>query len=120
MSSAMKDVLSSLSSGQQYLNIPSLPGLSSVTKSFASAEAVNVSIDECDQDVNEEEESVDEVTEVDKDLTLEVMRANCDRLNDRRATDFSQVCRITIIRAKMYILDLKQETCIKSVHYSKG
>ena len=108
MSSAMKDVLSSLSSGQQYLNIPSLPSLSSVTKSFASsAEAVNVSIDECDQDVNDEEESTDEVTEVDKDLTLEVMRANCDRLNDRRATDFSQVSRITIIRAKMYILDLK-------------
>ena len=38
MSSAMKDVLSALSSGQQYLNIPSLPSLSSVTKSCASAE----------------------------------------------------------------------------------
>ena len=91
MSSAMKDVLNSLS-GQQYLNIPSLPSLSSVTKSFTSTEAVNVSIDECDQDENEEEEIIDtEATEADKDLSLEVIRAKCDRLNDRRATDFSQV-----------------------------
>ena len=91
MSSAMKDVLNSLSS-QQYLNIPSLPSLSSVTKSFTSTEAVNVSIDECDQDENEEEEIIDtEATEADKDLSLEVIRAKCDRLNDRRATDFSQV-----------------------------
>ena len=91
MSSAMKDVLNSLSS-QQYLHIPSLPSLSSVTKSFTSTEAVNVSIDECDQDENEEEEIIDtEATEADKDLSLEVIRAKCDRLNDRRATDFSQV-----------------------------
>ena len=87
MSSAMKDVLSSLSS-QQYLNIPSLPSMSSVTKSFKSTEAVSVSIDEVDQDENEEEEII-----VDKDLTIEDLRANCDRLNDRRATDFSQVNR---------------------------
>ena len=85
MSSAMKDVLSSLSS-QQYLNIPSLPSMSSVTKSFKSTEAVSVSIDEVDQDENEDEEIIDE-----KDLTIEVLRAKCDRLNDRRATDFSQV-----------------------------
>ena len=84
MSSAMKDVLSSLSS-QQYLNIP---GISSVTRSFTSTEAVSVSIDEVDLDENEEEEIIDEA---DKDLTIEVLRANCDRLNDRRATDFSQV-----------------------------
>ena len=83
----MKDVLSSLSS-QQYLNIPSLPSMSSVTKSFKSTEAVSVSIDEVDQDENEEEEII-----VDKDLTIEDLRANCDRLNDRRATDFSQVNR---------------------------
>ena len=87
MSSAMKDVLSSLSS-QQYLNIPSM---SSVTRSFTSTEAVSVSIDEVDLDENEEEEITDEATEADKDLTIEVLRANCDRLNDRRATDFSQV-----------------------------
>ena len=87
MSSAMKDVLSSLSS-QQYLNIPSLPSMSSVTKSFKSTEAVSVSIDEVDQDENEEEEII-----VDKDLTIEDLRANCYRLNDRRATDFSQVNR---------------------------
>ena len=87
MSSAMKDVLSSLSS-QQYLNIPSM---SSVTRSFTSTEAVSVSIDEVDLDENEEEEIIDEATEDDKDLTIEVLRANCDRLNDRRATDFSQV-----------------------------
>ena len=87
MSSAMKDVLSSLSS-QQYLNIP---GISSVTRSFTSTEAVSVSIDEVDLDENEEEEITDEATEADKDLTIEVLRANCDRLNDRRATDFSQV-----------------------------
>ena len=85
MSSAMKDVLNSLSS-QQFVNIPSLPGMSSVTKSFNSTEAVSVSIDKEDQDENEEEEITDE-----KDLTIEVLRANCDRLNDRRATDFSQV-----------------------------
>ena len=83
----MKDVLSSLSS-QQYLNIPSLPSMSSVTKSFKSTEAVSVSIDEVDQDENEEEEII-----VDKDLTIEDLRANCYRLNDRRATDFSQVNR---------------------------
>ena len=83
----MKDVLSSLSS-QQYLNIPSM---SSVTRSFTSTEAVSVSIDEVDLDENEEEEITDEATEADKDLTIEVLRANCDRLNDRRATDFSQV-----------------------------
>ena len=87
MSSAMKDVLSSLSS-QQYLNIP---GISSVTRSFTSTEAVSVSIDQVDLDENEEEEITDEATEADKDLTIEVLRANCDRLNDRRATDFSQV-----------------------------
>ena len=87
MSSAMKDVLSSLSS-QQYLNIPSLPSMSSVTKSLKSTEAVSVSIDEVDQDENEEDEII-----VDKDLTIEDLRANCDRLNDRRATDFSQVNR---------------------------
>ena len=87
MSSAMKDVLSSLSS-QQYLNIPSM---SSVTRSFTSSEAVSVSIDEVDLDENEEEEIIDEGMEADKDLTIEVLRANCDRLNDRRATDFSQV-----------------------------
>ena len=87
MSSAMKDVLSSLSS-QQYLNIPSM---SSVTRSFTSSEAVSVSIDEADLDENEEEEITDEAMEADKDLTIEVLRANCDRLNDRRATDFSQV-----------------------------
>ena len=87
MSSAMKDVLSSLSS-QQYLNIPSM---SSVTRSFTSSEAVSVSIDEVDLDENEEEEITDEATEADKNLTIEVLRANCDRLNDRRATDFSQV-----------------------------
>ena len=89
MSSAMKDVLSSLSN-QQYLNIPTLPSLSSVTKSFTSTEAVNVSINECDQDENQ-----DEVREADKDLSLDVIRAKCDRLNDRRATDFSQVNKIT-------------------------
>ena len=94
MSSAMKDVLSSLSS-QQYLNIPTLPSLSSVTKSFTSTEAVNVSINECDQDENEDEEIIDEVREADKDLSLDVIRAKCDRLNDRRATDFSQVNKIT-------------------------
>ena len=87
MSSAMKDVLSSLSS-QQYLNIPSM---SSVTSSFTSTEAVSVSIDKVDLEENEEMEITDEVTEADKDLTIEVLRANCDRLNDRRATDFSQV-----------------------------
>ena len=95
MSSAMKDVLSSLSS-QQYLNIPTLPSLSSVTKSFTtSTEAVNVSINECDQDENEDEEIIDEVREADKDLSLDVIRAKCDRLNDRRATDFSQVNKIS-------------------------
>ena len=87
MSSAMKDVLNSLSSQQFVLNIPSLPGMSSVTKSFNSTEAVSVSIDKEDQDENEEEEIIDH----EKDLTIEVLRANCDRLNDRRATDFSQV-----------------------------
>ena len=90
MSSAMKDVLSSLSS-QQYLNIPTLPSLSSVTKSFTKTETVNVNSDEVDQDENEEEEMIDEVMEAEQDLPLEDLRATCDRLSDRRATDFSQV-----------------------------
>ena len=90
MSSAMKDVLSSLSS-QQYLTIPTLPSLSSVTRSFASPETVTVTTTEIEEDENGEEEISDDVTEADKDQTLQLLRANCDRLKDRRATDFSQV-----------------------------
>ena len=86
----MKDVLSSLSS-QQYLTIPTLPSLSSVTRSFASPETVTVTTTEIGEDENSEEEISDDVTEADKDQTLQLLRANCDRLKDRRATDFSQV-----------------------------
>ena len=86
----MKDVLSSLSS-QQYLTTPPLPSLSSVTRSFASPETVTVTTTEIEEDENSEEEISDDVTEADKDQTLQLLRANCDRLKDRRATDFSQV-----------------------------
>ena len=87
---AMRDVINSISS-QSYLTIPTLPQLISVTKKFASTEAVAeveiVKNDDDDNDDDVKEDSNDDVS--DSDQTLNFL--HCDRLKDRRATDFSQV-----------------------------
>ena len=84
---AMRDVINSISS-QSYLTIPTLPQLISVTKKFASTEAVaEVEIVKNDDDDDVKEDSNDDVS--DSDQTLNFL--HCDRLKDRRATDFSQV-----------------------------
>ena len=89
---AMRDVINSISS-QSYLTIPTLPQLISVTKKFTSSEAVTeVEIVENDDNIDDEEAKEDSNDDIsDGDQTLNFLRTNCDRLTDRRATDFSQV-----------------------------
>ena len=85
----MRDVLTSLSS-QQYLSIPALPPLpqlnTTISKQFASSE--------CIEDVNNDDLEEDDVSDHSEETqNLNFLRTNCDRLTQRRATDFSQVNR---------------------------
>ena len=81
---AMRDVLTSLSS-QPYLSIPALPPLphlTTISKQFASSESI--------EDVNNDDQ--DDVSDHSDEIqNLNFLRTNCDRLTQRRATDFSQV-----------------------------
>ena len=85
----MRDVLTSLSS-QQYLSIPALPPLphlsTTISKQFASSECIE---DVNNDDDQEEDDDVSDHSEETQNLNF--LRANCDRLTQRRATDFSQV-----------------------------
>jgi len=80
---AMRDVLTSLSS-QPYLSIPALPPLphlTTISKQFASSESI--------EDVNNDDQ--DDVSDHSDEIqNLNFLRTNCDRLTQRRATDFSQ------------------------------
>ena len=73
VSTAVRGALSSLP-GQQYLTIPALPTFRQPAPETASS------------DTEEEEE---------EDISLAFLRSKCDRLTERRATDFSQVDNIS-------------------------
>ena len=80
MSTAVRGALSSLP-GQQYLTIPALPTFRQPAPSPAPAPETETA----SSDTEEEEE----------DISLAFLRSKCDRLTERRATDFSQVDNIS-------------------------
>ena len=81
VSTAVRGALSSLP-GQQYLTIPALPTFRQPAPSPAPAPETASS------DTEEEEEE-------EEDISLAFLRSKCDRLTERRATDFSQVDNIS-------------------------
>ena len=80
VSTAVRGALSSLP-GQQYLTIPALPTFRQPAPSPAPAPETETA----SSDTEEEEE----------DISLAFLRSKCDRLTERRATDFSQVDNIS-------------------------
>ena len=80
VSTAVRGALSSLP-GQQYLTIPALPTFRQPAHSPAPAPETETA----SSDTEEEEE----------DISLAFLRSKCDRLTERRATDFSQVDNIS-------------------------
>ena len=81
VSTAVRGALSSLP-GQQYLTIPALPTFRQPAPSPAPAPAP-------------ETETASSDTEEEEDISLAFLRSKCDRLTERRATDFSQVDNIS-------------------------
>ena len=77
VSTAVRGALSSLP-GQQYLTIPALPTFRQPAPETAPAPETETA----SSDTEEEEE---------EDISLAFLRSKCDRLTERRATDFSQV-----------------------------
>ena len=97
---ALRDAISSISTSKQYLNLPSLQQL----PAFLSGKIQNGNNDQTDvvitKDTEEDKETTcsesvdsnnDDVMDEDESQRLNFLRINCDRLTERRATDFSQV-----------------------------
>ena len=96
---ALRDAISSISTSKQYLNLPSLQQL----PAFLSGGKIQNGNSEGEvvitQDTEEDKETcsdsvdsnVDDVMDEDESQRLNFLRINCDRLTERRATDFSQV-----------------------------
>ena len=82
VSTAVRGALSSLP-GQQYLTIPALPTFRQPAPETAPAPETETA----SSDTEEEEEE--------EDISLAFLRSKCDRLTERRATDFSQVDNIS-------------------------
>ena len=97
MQTALRDAFSSLSSSS-YLTIPSLPQLPSIIIGKKETENTNTQVEveikvASEKESSECEEKIDDDDIIDEDESqrLNFLRTNCDRLTERRATDFSQV-----------------------------
>ena len=101
---ALRDAFSSLSSSS-YLTIPSLPQLPSIIIGKKETENTNTQVEveievASEKESSECEEKIDDDDIIDEDESqrLNFLRTNCDRLTERRATDFSQVNNLNISR----------------------